>query len=315
MSEAASANAAAQVFVVGSANHDILLTVPALPGAGETVIADETLEFLGGKGQSQAIAAGLFGSPTTLLASVGDDDWGRRVRTALVDAGIDTGRVRTVPGATGRAIVTVDRDGENSIVVERGANAGLQSLLPEDRVALGQAALLLVQYEVGDAVAFESIRAAGDADVRVVLNAAPAMATPLDVLEHVDYLIANEIEACQLAGEPDIDRAAEKLLETVGAVLVTLGAEGGVFHRAGTPPIVQPAMRAEVVDTTGAGDSVCGVFTSAIAQGYDELDAFRLGLLAGSLATEVMGCVPSIPDRRRVFEAFAAAHGRAPKRH
>lgn len=302
------------VLVVGSANHDVVLMIDAMPGPGETVVATRTIEYLGGKGQCQAVAARRFGSPTTLVAAVGSDEWGQIARTELEATGVDTSHLRTGAAATGRATVMLDTTGENSIVVEPGANAELQHLEQGDLEAIDRSGLLLVQLEAGPDVAFEAIRAARNRGIRVVLNAAPVAAVPPEVLAAVDCLIVNEVEVCQLTGEADHEEAARQLATVVGTVMVTLGARGGRLYRAAHETVEEPALPVEVVDTTGAGDSASGVFAAAIAQGYVEADAFRLGLLAGSIATQTLGCVPSVPLRDQVLAAFEGVHGRAPKK-
>lgn len=305
---------AAHITVVGSANHDMVFLVSEMPKPGETVISGGGMEFLGGKGQCQSIAARRFGTQTAFVASIGQDEWGEYARDELERAGVDISRVRSSSKPTGRAIVIVNDSGENSIVVDQGANAELRVLNEGDLEQISAGAVLLVQLEAGVDVAFEAMQAARSSGTHVILNAAPARDISTSMLASVDHLIVNEIEVCQLAGVTDPADAANVLLESAGSVIVTLGSRGGRLHRRGLAAVEAPALLVEAIDTTGAGDAVSGVFAAALVQGFREEDAFRLGLVAGSLASAVLGCVPSAPDHEAVRAGFRALYGREPER-
>lgn len=291
-------------MVVGAINIDTVASVAALPLPGETRIASEMSEHLGGKGQAQAIAAARFGSACEFIAAAGEDAGGARARRYLDDAGVDIALVRTSARPTGRAIVLVDAHGENSIVIEPGANGDLRSLSAADRAAISQADVLLAQLEVHPGLVFEAIALAHDAGVTVILNAAPASALPVDVLDQVDFLIVNEVECLQLGGARDVDTAARSLARNVGTVIVTLGGAGGRLYCGDDAPLALATLTVEPVDTTGAGDTFCGVFAAAIAQHLTAADAFQLGLVAGSLATLAPGNATAIPDRAAVLTAL-----------
>jgi ribokinase len=299
---------AGRVLVIGSINLDTVLSVDRLPEPGETVIAHGLREALGGKGQSQAIAAARFGSATRLAGAVGSDSAGDLARQELAAAGVDISLVRLSSRPTGRAVVCVDSSAENSIVVSRGANEDLQALRDVDREAILSADVVLTQLEAGTDVAFEAILFAHENGIRVVLNAAPASAIPERILRCVDFFIVNRVEILEFGATSDIDQCAAALAEIVGHVLVTLGSEGGRLYRKNEPVLRLQGLTIEPVDTTGSGDAVCGVFAAALAQSLAAPDAFQRALVAGSLAALGHGNAPSIPTRE-VIDAAVRRRG------
>ena len=290
------------LVVVGSVNADLLVNVAALPLPGETVLALGSSNAAGGKGQAQAIAAARFGADVQFIAAVGDDDDGRAALGGLGAAGVNVALVRVLTSGTGRAVVAIDDAGENSIIVIPGANAELESLTEVDETAISAADVVLLQLENGTSIVEETIAVARQHGVTVVLNAAPPL--PLqttELLRGVDYLIVNEGECLRMGGGADVDAAARALARLAGAVVVTLGAEGGVLYRGPGRPLALPALEVDAVDTTGAGDTFCGVFAAAIAEGRAVESAFQLALVAGSIATLTEGNVRSSPTRERIL--------------
>ena len=275
------------VCVVGSANLDLVATVPELPGPGETVSGDTYFEYPGGKGLNQAVAAARAGASVAFVGAVGNDAAGATLRAVLAADGIDSSYLETVSAPTGRALIGVSAAGENSIMVVPGANGTITATrIPTARV-------LLAQLEVPSAaveLAFVNARAAGSL---TVLNPSPAHAIEESLLRCSDIVVPNEHEIRALGG-------AERLLG-LGAqsVVVTLGSKGADLHSpAGTthidPFVITP------VDTTGAGDSFCGALCARLAAG-DELEvALRFAAAAGALCATKAGAVPSIPTRAEI---------------
>ncbi len=297
------------VVIVGSANQDLVLSVETIPRPGETVLAGNRATHAGGKGLNQAVAAARAGATTAFLGTVGDDDAGRMLRQLLVDTGINIDRLRPSDEATGLAIITVDEQGENSIVVASGANGTLLGLDAEDLEVVRSAKVLVLQLEIPLETVCVAAAAARAAGVQVILNAAPAHTLPDDLLAVVDLLIVNEHEARTLA--PDAPEASDSasfdtlvahLLERVPGVVVTLGANGAVATRRDEEPSHHPAPHARVVDTTGAGDTFTGALAAALARGDSLQDAVWFGSVAGSLAGGVAGAVPSIPKLDAIRE-------------
>jgi ribokinase len=291
-----------RVVVVGSVNSDLVVNLDRFPTAGETRIVADTATHLGGKGLSQAVAAAKFGSSVRLVASLGTDEQGDSARACLLDAGVDADGLRESPLPTGLAVVWVDARGENMIAVVPGANADLTALQPDDLAAIADAGVVLTQFESGVAIALETILAARASGAITILNAAPAISIPDDVLAALDLLVVNEVEVQQLRPAGNVDTAAASLASHVGgAVLVTLGSRGGRLYREGSAPLAIRAPRADVVDTTGAGDVSCGIIASALAQGEPLDEAVRLAFCAGALAVQRHGNASSIPSRDDVL--------------
>lgn len=193
---------ATEVFVVGSINQDLVLSLERRPAPGETVTGAKLSIHPGGKGANQAVAAALLGAPTAILGRVGDDAFGEGMLAALRDGGVDTGYVESVPDVpTGTAFITVTPDGENAIVVSSGANARLE---PSDvdavSAAIRRAEVLVVQMELEVEVVLRAAGVAESSGTRVVLNLAPYREVPVALLGLADPLVVNEHEAGALLG-------------------------------------------------------------------------------------------------------------------
>ncbi len=279
----------ADVVVVGSANVDLVLPVQRIPRPGETVLASSLTRGPGGKGANQAVASARAGASTAFVAALGADDGGALLREAL--DGVDLSLVQTVDAPTGTAIITVDADGENAITVAPSAN-GLLQLTPEARKAVAEAKIVLSQLEIP----FGTVQAAALAAASgyFVLNAAPATELSDELLGHVDLLVVNETEAEAVAGTK-----LSALLDRVPAAVVTLGAEGAVILTRGADEVRVPAVQVEVVDTTAAGDTFCGVLAATLAAtsttASDLTNAVRRATVAASLSVQTAGAIPSVP--------------------
>ena len=290
------------VVVVGSANLDIVVPVPHHPAPGETVLGGHHDRIPGGKGANQAVAAARLGARVAMVGRVGSDDAGGTLRTALQEAGVDC-RYLAVDGSapSGLALIGVDGDGDNTIIVSPGAN---DRVGPDDVAAaasfLASAAVTLIQLEVPAMVVEAAAAASGG---KVVLNPAPASLLSAALLERVDVLVPNRIELAQLAGSAEADglAAVEEMARglPVPTVVVTLGADGAILVSDGDA-VVLPAPPVEVVDTTGAGDAFCGAIAEALARGVAIDEATARAVHAGSLATTRRGAQPSLPTGAQV---------------
>jgi ribokinase len=301
---------------------DLVVRAQRIPGAGETVLGGGYRTYAGGKGANQAVAAARAGSSVTLVGSVGDDAHGTRVREALLADGIDLQHLRVASGeATGLALITVAEGGENAIVVAPGANA---LLTPADiahaQPAIDACDVLLVQMEVSLQCVVAAAKAAKAAGKAVVLNAAPARPLPVELPALVDCLVVNQREAMRLANmEAKVDpaRLALRLLDMgVGAVIVTLGAQGALLaHRGRLRRVSTPSVKS--VDSVGAGDAVCGVLASCMGsvvkapKGREPREvelieqAALLACAAGALATTKAGALVSMPKAEEILQAAA----------
>lgn len=279
------------VLVVGSINEDVVLLVPRAPRPGETLTADQVTRRAGGKGANQAVAAARAQAAVRMIGRVGQDPAGERLLADLRSEGVQTDLVQALPDtATGTAYVTVTVDGENTIVVDPGANARLS---PQDVEghgdAFASAAVMLAQLEVPIETVTAAVRLAIGAGARPIVTLSPAQDVPDELLKGLDPLLVNEHEAAVLLGdeEParDPETAAGRLLSLgPGSVVITLGSQGAVFAHAGGVSSLSACPVDEVVDTTGAGDAFAGALAAALAGGASLEDGVRAGLAAGAFA-------------------------------
>ena len=287
------------VTVLGSLNLDVVIAVASVPGAGETVLAFGQRRVPGGKGLNQAIATARAGGRTRMIGAVGDDDAADLLLDAAGEAGVDTSTVRRVAGPSGTAWVMVQADGDNAIVVDAGANGTVTSLQRADLDVVAAGAVLVAQLETPLTTVLEAARSARADGVRVVLNASPVRDLSTELLDLVDVLVVNQHESRHLAGTADASAAAASLRQRVGAVVVTLGADGAlVVDDDGERRV--PGVPATVVDTTGAGDTFTGYLAAALAAGSSLDEACARAVVAGALAVETTGAVTSIPVASQV---------------
>jgi len=284
------------VVVIGSVNLDLSVRVPRIAGPGETLLASSMTRSGGGKGANQAVAAALAGAATTFIGCVGDDADGARLRNSLTIFGVRTDLLATVDAPTGIALISVDDDGENAIIVVPGANAAVGDPTAEQRTRIAEADVLLAQLEIPQPSVVAAARACTTATT-FILNAAPSAPLSEELWSLVDILVVNQHEALDLCGPHavDLDRATQTLTDRVPVVILTLGSAGSVLARRGREPLRIPAPAVAAVDTTAAGDTFCGVLAAALARGCDLLEAVRLGSAAASLAVGRPGAQDSVP--------------------
>lgn len=295
-----------KIVVVGSSNTDMVARVPALPRPGQTVLGTSFEIAPGGKGANQAVAAARLGGEVTFVARVGADLFGERAVRGFEADGIRTDTIARDPEApSGVALIGVDEiTGENSIIVAPGANARLSPADIDNAAgAIAKADILVCQLEVPLEAVQRALTIARKAGVRTILNPAPARPLPSELLGYVSYLTPNETEAVELAGilEENPHRAAQKLLAAgVGAVVVTLGADGAlVVDSRGERRI--PALVVErVVDTTAAGDCFTGALAVALGEGRAVDEAAAFACQAAALSVTRAGAQPSLPYRAEV---------------
>ena len=289
------------VVVAGSINVDLIVGVPSLPGAGETVLGSRFIQQNGGKSANQAVAAARVGADVTMLGAVGGDDLGRSALAGLAEAGVDVSHCRVVDDThTGLALIVVDDTGENQIAVASGANARLDGAMIAAETAdllppTGAAALL--GFEVFDEAVVTAARWAAGRGLRIILNPAPARPLLDELLVLGPILTPNETEAEMLSGESGPEAAAEALAARSGeAVIVTLGADGALLWQDGHAERL-PATRVEPVDTTGAGDALNGILAAELARGASLREALRWAMVGAALKTTVAGAQAGLPTR------------------
>ncbi|MFT3989292.1 PfkB family carbohydrate kinase [Aestuariivirga sp.] len=275
-----------RVSVAGSLHLDIMVDAPRLPGRDETLMGQAWGYKCGGKGGNQAVAAARMGADTRMGGAVGDDDFGKRLLTNLIEAGVDISCVAGLAGqGSGMSVAISEAGGEYGAVVVSGANLKAD---PKGWDALWDCDVLLLQNEIPETANLAAARAAKAKGARVVLNAAPARSMTEGLAALVDVLVVNRVEAAMLAGLPvtngaEASDAARVLAGTHHAVIVTLGAEGLVLMEQGAKPLPLPAVKVKAISSHGAGDCFCGALAAELAAGRSIREAADFARAAAAL--------------------------------
>jgi len=298
------------IVVVGSVNLDLVCTGKRIPAPGETVTGDRFQTFHGGKGANQAVAIGRLGYPVSMVAKVGNDEFGTRLRQGLQDAHVDVAFVDTARGTeSGVALISVDARGQNSITVVPGANG---KLLPRDLDKalrhLRSAGMILAQLEIPMDTVEHLAEIAEHYQVPFMLDPAPARPIPSGIRRRVTYLTPNETEACELCGKAfgkltpqNAVKYAEKLLKTGPAnVIIKMGAHGAFVASADGLRTMVPSFEVPVVDSTAAGDAFNGGLAVALMRGMALIEAVRYAAVAGAVSVTRAGAQPAMPTAREV---------------
>ena len=297
-----------KIIVIGSTNMDMVVKTSHIPVPGETVLSGSFFMNPGGKGANQAVSVARLGGDVAFVSKVGNDVFGKQSTQLFEEEGIDIAHLLsddTLP--SGVALITVDRSGENSIVVASGANASLMPADLEDALdKIAGAGIVLMQLEIPmETVHFAAIYAVKHG-VKVILNPAPANTLPPKLLSCIDIITPNQSEAAMLSGINVTDAAtaaqAAVAIHNLGvkSVIITMGAMGCVIYDKGEITVV-PAQKVEAVDTTAAGDVFCGALAVALAEGGTLFDAVNFASRAAAISVTRMGAQPSIPYRKELI--------------
>ena len=297
------------ILIVGSTNVDLVATTARLPRPGETVLGDGFIRANGGKGANQAVAAARSGGRVSMLGAVGTDEFGDACLAAFARDSIDTTFVtREDDLPTGVALITVDHQGENCIVVAPGANAALSGHRVEQAIdRLSEFAVCVCQLETPLDGVRAALTLASDRGAYTILNPAPAIELDDAILSTVNCLTPNESEAEILTGirpeTPEMAATAGKALLDRGldTVIITLGPLGAVLVD-GSGHVYQPAPEVAVADTTAAGDTFTGCLAASIASGKTARASLAYACAGASLCVTRSGAQPSIPTRDEIVQ-------------
>ena len=302
------------ILVIGSLNADLVVRVPRFPSAGETLSGSDLSIFPGGKGANQAVAAARMGAPVCMAGRIGADSFGPMLIEALKAAQVDTSNIQTSPdAATGTAVIAVETNGENRIILSPGANAKVSNadvnLALQENAAPG---ILILQFEIPMPAVYYAAARAKSLGWTVILNPAPAVELPPNLLSHIDFFVPNGTElslltGCDTSGLDGVEDGSRGLLQRgAGTVIVTLGANGALLV-ATTETTHIAAFPIQPVDTTAAGDAFIGALAASLAQDLPLPEAVRRSSAAGALAALKPGAQPSLPSAQEVDE-FLKAH-------
>lgn len=321
-----------EILVVGSLNTDLVVRAPRFPQPGETISGEDLQVIPGGKGANQAVAAARHGAQVSMLGRVGNDGFGDFLLDNLKENNVDISRIQRDGASTGTAIIVVDSNGQNSIVLSAGANGNV-SIADVHNASFADHKLLLLQLEIPTPAVLAATRRARESGLSILLNPAPAKELPDELISLVDYLIPNETELGLLTGMDvndlsSVERAAHSLLERgVKHVIVTLGSKGAVIVNREISKQVDTYL-VDVVDTTAAGDAFIGGFAYKLLESASRAvapwqrllansraqapvlqNAVRYACACGALATTKFGAQPSLPTKEEVERFMSLREG------
>ena len=299
------------IIVAGSINMDIVTKVEQLPHPGETVFGKEVHYIPGGKGSNQAVAASRLRENVYLVGKLGNDLFGQSLKDFLSDEQLKLDflfRSDTLP--TGVALITVDNQSENSIVVISGSNYHL-SERDVDQVKITKNDLIVSVFEIPQTTVKHLFQRAHHANAKTILNPAPAVPFIDGLLDIVDYLIVNETELAFFSNQDQVSEDLDLLVQYAKqfrhhsnqTIIVTLGTEG-VLCISGDQVIRIEGIPVEAIDTTGAGDCFTGAFAAALSGGAALEDALNFANTAASISVQHLGASTSMPSRAAVEKAL-----------
>lgn len=292
------------VVVLGSISMDLTTYVPRLPVPGETLFGSSFITVPGGKGFNQAVAAGRLGAATHFIGRIGDDAFGAGVMDLVAEEPVDISGILVDPNSgTGLAVISVDEQAENAIIVISGANMVHDaSEVARCREALQTARVLMLQMESPLETSLAAAKAARELGATVIFDPAPAKPLPREAYQLCNVMTPNELETEVLVGfrptnKDEAAKAADILLERgVETAVIKLGSQGVYYQSATESGFVEP-FTVKSIDTVAAGDAFNGGLAVALSEGKPLAEAIRWGAAAGALATTKPGASSSMPTR------------------
>jgi len=296
------------ILVFGSIGMDLTTYVPTLPRLGETLSGSSYITVPGRKGNNQAVAAARLGAQTQFIGRVGDDQFGNDVIDTAVIEHVDVSLViKDSNHKTGLAVISVDENADNAIIIISGANMAMGA---DDVERAGPSMdgikIVMLQLEIPVSVSVAAAKIAREKGAVVVFDPAPASELPETSFQYMDVITPNEVETEALVGfypetQADAAQAAKMLRDKgVGTAIIKMGALGAFYDGAQGSGFV-PAFKVNTIDTVAAGDAFNGGLAVALAEGKTIPEAVRWGAAAGAIATTRKGALPAMPYRREIL--------------
>lgn len=289
------------ICVIGSLNMDLVVNVDTMPKPGQTIIGSNFKEVPGGKGANQAVAMARLNGNVSMIGKVGEDGFGQTLINSLKNDKVDTTYIQTAKGATGVALITVDKNAQNSIVVSPGANFEVKEDDIDNNIeAIKNSDIVVLQLETPLNTIKYALNKAKELNKYTILNPAPAVKLDDEIIKNVDLLTPNETELEIISGvsietEEDIQKAAQIMIEKgVKELIVTLGSKGSLYINK-EKSMFKKAYKVEAVDTTAAGDSYTGALAVALSQDKCIEDAMDFASKVGALSVLKEGAQSSLP--------------------
>ena len=289
------------ICVIGSLNMDLVVNVDTMPKPGQTIIGSNFKEVPGGKGANQAVAMTRLNGNVSMIGKVGEDGFGKTLINSLKNDKVDTTYIQTAKGATGVALITVDKNAQNSIVVSPGANFEVKEDDIDNNIeAIKNSDIVVLQLETPLNTIKYALNKAKELNKYTILNPAPAVKLDDEIIKNVDLLTPNETELEIISGvsietEEDIQKAAQIMIEKgVKELIVTLGSKGSLYINK-EKSMFKKAYKVEAVDTTAAGDSYTGALAVALSQDKNIEDAMDFASKVGALSVLKEGAQSSLP--------------------
>lgn len=289
------------ICVIGSLNMDLVVNVDAMPKPGQTIIGSNFKEVPGGKGANQAVAMARLNGNVSMIGKVGEDGFGQTLINSLKNDKVDTTYIQTTKGSTGVALITVDKNAQNSIVVSPGANFEVKEEDIDNNIkAIENSDIVVLQLETPLNPIKYALNKAKELNKYTILNPAPAVKLDDEIIKNVDLLTPNETELEIISGvsietEEDIQKAAQIMIEKgVKELIVTLGSKGSLYINK-EKSMFKKAYKVEAVDTTAAGDSYTGALAVALSQDKGIEDAMDFASKVGALSVLKEGAQSSLP--------------------
>ena len=289
------------ICVIGSLNMDLVVNVDKMPKPGQTIIGSNFKEVPGGKGANQAVAMARLNGNVSMIGKVGEDGFGQTLINSLKNDKVDTTYIKTTKGATGVALITVDNNAQNSIVVSPGANFEVKEEDIDNNIeAIKNSDIVVLQLETPLNTIKYALKKSKELNKYTILNPAPALKLDDEIIKNVDLLTPNETELEIISGvnietEEDIQKAAQIMIEKgVKELIVTLGSKGSLYINK-EKSIFKKAYKVQAVDTTAAGDSYTAALAVALSKDQSIEEAMDFASKVGALSVLKEGAQSSLP--------------------